>query len=181
MEPNEILAEIERRRRQAIDLKLRETTWSLYRTHIKYFGEKIENDPELVLPEVRQTISASPALTEFLFGECRYRFTCVEGKTEEEENWSGDRETTTPITIGLVANGELVFEFSLKKTVTYTPDFPDFRERLGNITAFVEGPWVSAVAKMQEEFDAHAKAVREKRDAPRLRKQLENEMKKFGL
>ena len=47
MDETEIRAEIERRRKRAIDLKLRETVWNIYSSQFQYMDDYLKHEPGL--------------------------------------------------------------------------------------------------------------------------------------
>src|SRR5215469_13969555 len=51
MNPEEIRAEIERRKKVARDLKLSQKVWSLYNSNFQYIDERLKKDTELIFPE----------------------------------------------------------------------------------------------------------------------------------
>lgn len=55
MEQDEIRAEIERRRQRAIELKLRETIWAIYK-HLRSYAAIFKSDPATIYPGVRETL-----------------------------------------------------------------------------------------------------------------------------
>lgn len=59
MEPDEIRAEIYRRKKRAEDLKLREILWSLYYRHLMRYEELVNNDPQMLFPEVKERLDIS--------------------------------------------------------------------------------------------------------------------------
>jgi hypothetical protein len=187
MEPDEIRAEIERRRTRAKDLKLRETLWRLYDSHLMYYAEKLKKDPEMIYPEIRETLEISDAHIQFHVGEITSRVIYKEGPEECESDWGSrrrsisDETTTTPIALALEIDEKRVFDFEMKKTVTSTPDWPLFNEFMGDVTSFIEGPWVTNVVELLQKIEAHEKSVRDKRQAPKLQEKLREDMKRFGL
>src|SRR5271157_6079525 len=187
MEPEEIRAEIERRRRRAIDLKLRETLWTLYYYYLGRYAEELKKDPEIVYPEIRETLEISDAHIRFRVGESMYTVIYKEGPVQLESDWGSRRQgiydetTTTPVTLALRADEKCVFDFKMKRTVRYTPDMPLFDEIMGDVTSFIEGPWVTDVAELLQKNQAHEKSVRDKRQAPKLQQKLREDMKRFGL
>lgn len=100
MEPDEIRAEIERRRKRAGDLRLRELLWSFYRSHLQDLAERLEKDPELVYPEMKE-IKIANNDWQFRIGETSYRLVYEEEEATEESGWGGrgrrDETTTTPM------------------------------------------------------------------------------------
>jgi len=186
MEPNEIREEIERRRKRAIDLKLRETLWTLYYWHLRSYAENLKKDPEMIYPEIREALEISDTHIQFHVGESTYTVIYKEGPVECESDWRrhgnyDDERRTTPVTLVLKIDEKRVFEFEVKKTVTDTRDGPLFDESMGNVTSFIEGPWVTDVAELVQKMNAHKKSVRDKRQAPKLQEKLREDMKRFGL
>ncbi len=187
MEPDEIRAEIERRRKRAIDLKLRETLWTLYNSHLRRYAEQLKKDPEMIYPEIRETLEISDAHIQFRVGENLYRVIYKEGPKERESDWGSRRRSiydetrTTPITLALGVDEKPVFDFKMKKTARFTPDMPLSNEIMGEVTSFIEGPWVTDVAELLQKIKAHEKSVRDKRQAPELKQKLREDMKRFGF
>lgn len=180
MEPEEIKAEIARRKQMVKDLRLRETVWSLYSSQFKYIDDKFREDPELILPEVRDTFKLSNNANDFRFNGSDYRLVYTEGK-KESDRWGGDKTVTTQATVMLKMNGELVFEFDLRTSVTYAPEAPIFDESMGEIKAFIDGPWVTDVPELLQRMRSHSQGVWKIRNAPKEAEKLKQEMKKFGL
>jgi len=181
MNSEEIRAEIQRLKRLALDLRLRETLWLLYRSHLKFYPSHFAKDPELIPPEIRESIVVSDSTVEFRFEGNAYKLRYVEGEKKYSKSWDNNHITTTPGTITFGVDGYRVFEFRAEKTIESTPDFPTMDERMGDVTAFIEGPWVSVVPELLRKLEAHSKGVYEKRNAPMRQKQLDDEMTRFGL
>src|SRR5450631_361894 len=89
MEPDEIRAEIERRKQRAKDLKLRESVWSLYISQFKYIDERLRKDPEAILAEVRESLKRSNNTYDFRFKGVEYRLVYKEDK-KESDRWGRD-------------------------------------------------------------------------------------------
>ena len=187
MEPDEIRAEIQRRKKLAVDLKLRETLWSLYYCHFRWYAKKLVEDPEMVYPEVRETLEISETHIQFRVGEATYRFIYKEGPEEHEPNYGSRRRerfeetTTTPATLALEVDGKCVFDFSVRKRVQSTWDGPIFEETMGEITSFIDGPWAVGISDLLQKIKLYERNVCEIRQAPRLERKLQEDMKKFGL
>jgi hypothetical protein len=175
MEPDEIRAEIERRRKRAKDLKLRETLWALYNAHLRNYAENLKKDPEMIYPEIRETLEISNAYVQFRLGDIMYRVFYKQGPT------LGEHDQKTHIAMGLSADEERVFDFEFTKTVVYTPEMPLFSESMGDVTSFIEGPWVTTIPELLQKVKAHEKSVRDERQAPNLQQKLREDMKRFGL
>src|SRR5438477_12325773 len=90
-EPDEIRAEIEQRRKRAKDLKLRETLWRLYDSHLMYYAEWLKKDPEMIYPEITETLEISDAHIQFHVGEITYRVIYKAGPEERESDWGSRR------------------------------------------------------------------------------------------
>jgi hypothetical protein len=180
MDDAEIRAEIERRRKRAIDLKIRESVWSLYKSEFKYIDDRMQKDRELILPAVRETYRKIGNAHEFGSDGVQYRLACTEGK-KERDRYDGDVTTTTHYTIGLGVNGSQVLEFKARASVTYMPEEPLFDDRVGEITAFIEGEWVTVIPELLEKMRAHSREVRRQRNAPKEAQRLKEDMKRFGL
>ncbi len=180
MDDAEIRAEIERRKKRAIDLKIRESVWSLYKSEFKYIDEQMHKDAELILPAVRETYRKTGNAHEFGINGVQYRLVCVEGK-KECDRYGRDETTTTHYTIGLGVNGSQVFEFKARTTITYMPEEPLFDDRVGEITAFIEGEWVTVIPELLDKMRTHSREVRKQRNAPQEAQRLKEDMKRFGL
>ena len=180
MNEEDIKAEIERRKEKAKSLKLRETVWNLYSSQFKYIDERLQKDFELILPEVRETLKRSDSASEFGFNGTNYRLVCIERK-REREHYGSDKTVTTHLTLSLNASGRLVFEFNMRTSVTYAPDQPIFDDYMGEITAFIEGPWIADIVELLQEMMAHVQEVWKRRNAPKEAQRLKKAMKKFGL
>ena len=188
MEPDEIRAEIERRKRRAKDLKLRETIWALYYYHFRRYEEAMAKDPQFIYPEVvKETLKFSQKSIEFTIGTTAYQLIYKEGPASEgeTERWGsrsglpGDK--TVPATLALSTDGQRVFKFEISRITTYHHDGPLFDELMGEVTCFIEGSWVVEVTELLTKIKAHEKDVRDMREAPKLAAKLAAERKRFGL
>ena len=178
MNPEEIRLEIERRKKVARDMKISQKVWSLYNSMFQYIDDRLKKDPELILPEVLQSLVRSGDSYEFKFRGVPYRLEYRKGKGETDRI---DDSTMTPMTFVLKVNGNLVYEFEMRRTVVYGPDSPSFYESFGNILAFIEGPWTTDVDELQGAMRGHSQQIYKQRNAPKVTAQLQQEMKKFGL
>jgi hypothetical protein len=179
MTPEEIRAEVERRRQRAGDLKIRETLWDLEKTFRGYriwLRDDLHFGKRLVYPG----IELSNDEARFSLDRGASKLTYRKGKVESEEY--GDVEsTTTHGTINLKLNEDNVFEFEVAETIEYLPDSPGFSERLGEINRFIEGPWVTEIADFVQRVDAHEKSAWKERNAPREAREAEDLRKRFGF
>lgn len=55
-----------------MDLKLRETLWPPYDPHLRWYAERRQKDPELLYPEVKETLEVSEARIQFRIGETEH-------------------------------------------------------------------------------------------------------------
>lgn len=181
MELDEIRAEIERRKKRAADLKIRETMWSLCHFALKNCVDNMKADPEMVVPEIRDSLRMLGKNYSLKMDDAQYLFSYSEGKSESERLGRGYDECTTPYQMALEIDGRLVFEFEMTETVTHTPDMPLFHESMGNISAFIEGQWIDRIRELLAHIRSHAERLTRERNAPRLEQKLREDMKKFGL
>lgn len=180
MIPEEIRAEIERRKKVARELNLSQRIWSLYNSNFQYIDDRLKKDPELIFPEVRQSLVRSGDFYEFKFKRSTYNLNCKKG-VDERERYGRDDTTTTPTTFALKVDGNLVYEFDMRRTVVYGPDSPEFSESFGSISAFIEGSWTTDIDELQAAMRGHSQQIYKQRNAPRVAAQLQQDMKKFGL
>ena len=145
--------------------------------------EWLSRDPELVYPNLRGTLECSNGYFQFRIGETTYKLVYKEGQQESESDWwSGrrgrtDETITTLIKVAFEVDEKVVIDFKVRHSVIYGPDMPYFSDTMGEIAAFIEGPWVTVVGDLLQGLRLHEKTVRDKRQAPRLKE----EMKRFGL
>ena len=136
MTEEEIRAEINRRKKIASEMKLSNRIWSLYNSNFQIIDDKLKKDPELILPEVRQSLKRAGDSFEFKFKDITYVLKCREGKSERD-GYGRDNSTTTPMSLSLSVSDNLVYEFDMRRTVTYGYDSSSFCEIFGNMSAFV--------------------------------------------
>jgi hypothetical protein len=163
MEPEEIRTEIERRKNRARDLRLRENLWELYYHGLHSYVKEMKTDPELILPEIRESLEASEEQFAFQLCGAKYVLDYKKGK-EETDNWGSrsDETTVTPVTITLSVNGERVFRFKMERSVTYGRDMPYFNETMGEIEGFIEGSWMDEISGLKQRISTHNNDVRKK-------------------
>jgi hypothetical protein len=176
MEADDIRSAITERINRAKSLKLRECLWTLYATHLKYFQDQLHKDPELIAIEIKDTLTFSGGVIGFRVNQTSYELRYKENRTERDR-FGGDQTETTHATIDFHSNGQCIFSFELRKSVTYAPDMPLFDTTMGMIDSFIEGPWVEEIPPLVDRLAKHKKSVWDRRNAPQLLAQ----MKKFGL
>jgi hypothetical protein len=182
MGPDEIRAEIQRRKQRAINLRIRETLWSLYSP--RHYAKLLADDPELIHPEFREALEISGDHILFRIRGASYVLACKE-KSKERQLWGSrrleDEVDVMHAALTLEVDGKLVFDFEVRKMVTYTPDWPIFDDTMGEINSFIDGLWVAIVPELLERIRRHEKSVWEGRNAPRIQQKLEEDMKRLGL
>ena len=180
MEPDEVRAEIERRKKRAMDLKIREALWSLYHSHLSHYEALIHEDPELLCPEVSESIKISDKSIEFSLRQSIYRIVYTEGpKVRHETLGRGELlgESIVPAMLDLSVDDQRVFKFEIKRSTRFLEDGPVWNDDMGDITWFIEGPWVQDLPELLKRISAHEKCVRDRRSIPKL----EALKKRFGL
>jgi hypothetical protein len=79
--------------------------------------------------------------------------------------------------LALKVDDQPVFKFEIRRSTRYLNDGPVWNDVIGEVTRFIEGPWVQEVTDLLKRIRAHEKSVRDKRDAPKL----EAMKKRFGF
>jgi hypothetical protein len=180
MEPDEVRAEIERRKKRAMDLKIREVLWSLYHSHLSHYETLIQEDPELLCAGVCESIKISDKNVEFSLRQLIYRIVYTEGlKVRREALRSGELfgESIVPAMLDLSVDDQRVFKFEIRRCTRFLEDGPAWNDDMGDITWFIEGPWVQELPELLKRIMAYEKSVRDRRSAPKL----EAMKKRFGL
>ncbi|SRR5712691_13211536 len=171
MEPNEIRAEVERRKQRAEDLKIRETLWSLHR-HFSHCETWRREDIEWIYPGVRDTLE---------FADDQYQF-CLEQTTflffHKEQSIS---EMATRGTFTLKVDDHEVFEFEWYERTKDGYTEPVFEFQLGEVTKFIEGSWVTQLTDLLQKIKAYSESVQNEREAPIKARELEALKKRFGI
>ncbi|MHB1865699.1 MAG: hypothetical protein ACYCO5_11625 [Acidobacteriaceae bacterium] len=180
MDEAEIRSEIERRRKRAMDLMLRETVWSIYSSQFQYMDDYLKKEPDSILPEVKNSLRRSNGQSEFDFAGSHFGLRCVPGKIEKDGR-GFDKTETTEMTLSLSVDGKSVFEFEMRKSVTYGEDMPYFSEYMGRVKAFIEGPWVDQAGELLQSMRTYKQEYWKKKNAPREAQRLKQDMKSFGL
>ena len=179
MTPEEIRAEVERRKERARDLKIRETLWDLEKSFRSY-RHWLRDDPQFAKRIVYPGIELSENEARFPLEQSASKLAYRKGGVSSED-YGGTECTTTRGTLTLKLNDVSVFEFEVVETVEYFRDSPGFSERVGQITRFIEGPWITEITEFVQKVNAHAQAAWKERNAPREAQEAEELRKRFGL
>ena len=182
MDQEEIRKEIERRRQRAKDLKLRELVWDLFHTNLQYHSSNL--DKEIIFPAIRETLVVVNNRYRFAVGERQYELGYKPGREHRERcgtrQWE-DEVVTTPIEFSLGVDEKPVFAFEMRRTVQYSREMPIFSEYMGDVTAFIGGPWVSDFIAMVAMVNQHKRSVWDRNATVGREERLKEEMKRFGL
>jgi hypothetical protein len=182
VDQEEIRKEIERRRQRAKDLKLRELVWDLFHSNLQFFSSNL--DQEIIFPAIRETLVVASHCYRFSVGEHRYELLCKPGREQKERcgtrQWE-DEVTTTPLAFSLSVDAKPVFAFEMQRTVQYSREMPIFSEYMGEVTAFIGGPWVSDFIALVAMVNQHKRAVWDRNAKVGREERLKDEMQKFGL
>jgi hypothetical protein len=182
MEPDEVRAEIEHRKRGAQDSQIREVLWSLYDKHFKRYEAWIREDPQLVYPGVSEGFRVSPKEVQFSIGQKVYRLTYKEGLASESKSRRGVvEEKIVPATLALRVDDQRMFKFEMSRRTRYMHDGIVWDDLLGEITRFIDGLWVLELTDLLEKIEAHEKGILNARGAPGRARELEALKKRFGL
>lgn len=189
MEPDEVLVEIERRKKRAADLRIRDVLWSLYNSHLGRYESWSKEDPQLVYPGIGKTVNISGKEIQFSVGRTVHRLIYREGSVASNYSRmrvSGSRddpfeEKIVPGTLTLRVEEEKVFKFEISTRTCYGPDGPVTDHPLGEVTRFIDGLWVMEIIDLWEKIRAHEENVRQERRGPREARALEALKKRFGL
>jgi hypothetical protein len=161
MEPDEIRAEIERRKKRAVDLKIRETLWSLYKT--------------LKAPDTATAqLIIGPTIYDLIYKEAPQSSTRYSGQDRGDFE---EEEIIIPATLALLVDNQKVFKFQIRNSTRLTREGPTWNNYLGDVTRFIEGKWVSELTEFLARRNAEQKALREQKEQP----QLDSLRKRFGL
>jgi hypothetical protein len=79
--------------------------------------------------------------------------------------------------LDLSVDDQRVFKFEIRRSTRYLDDGLAWNDDMGEITWFIEGPWVQELPELLKRIRAHEKSVRDQRSAPKL----EAMKKRFGL
>ena len=177
MNLDELAKEIERRKQAAKDLKLRELLWMLYGSHLQNYSQTLSREPASIYPPLKDSLSIQGNSYMFSIGETKYEVAYNAGREQNNGAEWGNRIVTTPVEISLNRECRCVFEFKMTKTVQDTDDGPLFRKHLGEITAFIEGPWVSEFTTFVQNVDQHRRQYWDQQNAVRRERTLKADMK----
>jgi len=179
MTPEEIRAEVERRKQRARDLGIREILWHLEK-QLKSYRLWLRDEPQFAARLIYPGIELSDDEARFSIGQSTCQLTYRKGRVSSED-FGGDTFETTRGILTLRVNGESVFECEVSETVQYAHDAPLFSDHVGSIEGFIEGPWVTELPDFMQKVAAQEKLAWKERNAPREAKEAEELRKRFGL
>jgi hypothetical protein len=179
MTPEEIRAEVERRKQRAKDLKIRETLWDVTKT-FRAYRLWLRDDPQFGRRVTLPGIELPEDEARFPLGQAASKLIYRKGKPSSED-YGGTECTTTRGILTLKLNDDSVFEFEVSETIQYFRDSPGFSESVGEIIRYIEGPWVTEIAEFAQKVNAHAQGAWKERNAPKEAREAEELRKRFGL
>lgn len=92
----------------------------------------------------------------FSLGPNNYEIRCRKQPSRKDyERGITQREEITDGTLALSFNGEGVFKFEWSQCTSYTHDGPFCKDHLGEITRFIDGPWVPEVVNLLGNITEH--------------------------
>ena len=175
MELNEIRAEVQRRKKRAEQLGIREAVRNLIK-HRNQYRALLRSDPKFAARLIYPDIVLSGDEVRFSVERTTFRLTYEEGNVSRDDDWESLRETFT-----LNVNAEDVIEFHMEKTTLWGEFDPSSNERFGEIVKFIEGPWIEEVIGFWQKVNAYSESLWKERNAPREAKDAEDLKKRFGL
>jgi hypothetical protein len=152
--PDELANEIARRKQTAKDLKLRELVCKLYDLHLEHYSKNVQKEPGAILPALKESLSIKDNRYAFSINGTQYEIVYEEGKKEKQGRWD-DETVMTPMRFSLERGCKLVFEFEMTKSITYAKEGPLFSEHPGEVTAFIEGPWLQEFTVFVQEVEQY--------------------------
>jgi hypothetical protein len=120
----------------------------------------------------------------FSINGTQYEIVYEEGKQEKESRGFRRREdetVITPMQFLLERGCRLVFEFKITNSIAYAEDGPLFNERMGDVTAFIDGAWVQEITAFVQELDQSGPQYWARRNAEKREHKAQSEKKRFGL
>lgn len=185
-----IYAEIEKRKRRAQELGVGDFVWELFDC-VRYYPRYVHNDPpgqaRYIPPEITGAREAGHGNTVFVCDGVQYRFWWKEKNREHDYSAYSERDFDTTRTDGrlvLFVNDQRMLELKMYGEQFFGPDMPGPKEwAIRGIEAFIEGPWVEHLRKLNQRRLQHLQSVYEA-DAKRKREnpeKLADLKERFGL
>ena len=182
MEPDEIRAEVQRRKKRAEDLGIREVLRALIK-HRDHYRAWLKDDPKYAARAIYPDMTLSGSEIRFSVGPTTFQLMNDEERLPSDDwdsrgnsNCDHSRETVT-----LKVNGEEVFEFTVDKSTYWDQFGPSYHEHFGEIFRFIEGPWVTEIGEFVLKAQAHSATAWRERNAPREAEEAEKLRKRFGI
>jgi hypothetical protein len=174
-EPDAIYAEVERRKKRAEELRVREIAWSLYHHRLEWYPEQFKQKSEMIFPSVTDAIQPERGQTQIEIVTRKLLFAYTErGSYADYTNSVG--------TLALCVNDQQVLEFDIWIELP-KQEYDETVYTVSTIHAFIEGPWITELKELLAQIESHEKttseALRKKaREDPGT---LEDLKKKFGI
>jgi hypothetical protein len=181
MELDEIRAEVQRRKKRAEDLGIRQIVrWFIQ--HRDQYRAWLRDDPQFATRLLYPDFIFSDDEVRFSIEATRFQLKYSEEPVSRDYEDSGDsRWVRSREKLKLRVNDQKVFEFTVEKDTEWTQFGPIYHENFGEIIRFIEGPWVAEVTELFLRAKAHSDAASKERNAPREAKEMEDLKKRFGI
>jgi hypothetical protein len=181
MELDEIRAEVQRRKKRAEDLGIREVVRGLIQ-HRNHYRAWLRDDPQFAARLLYPDIILSGDEVRFSIGPTRFQLNHNEVPVSSDSNDRRDRQwDRSRETLKLMANDENVLEFNVEKDTEWGQFGPSSHEHFGEIIRFIEGPWVAEVTELFRKAKAQSDTAWKERNAPKEAKEIEDLKKRFGI
>ncbi|MFB3924404.1 MAG: hypothetical protein ACE145_22000 [Terriglobia bacterium] len=168
-----VLAEVQRRKQRARELRLPELTLHFYRDLARFYPTWRNNHPEIVPTAITDLLETGKNGVEFRFQRQHYRLTWDESTTVLPD---GDLYYSS--TLSLFLDATLVLEIYVQGSFD---DCVGTTWRPADIKAFIEGPWLPAFLTLVSEADRlHAAYLDSTRKETR-RREVEELALRFGI
>jgi hypothetical protein len=184
MEPDEIRAEVQRRKKRAADLGIREVVRGLIK-HRDHYRAWLRDDPQFAARLLYPDIILSGDEVRFSIGpatfQLKYKDEPVSSDYDDFHSKGNIPSDHSREALTLKVNGENVFEFAVNKSTDWDQFGPTYHEYFGETVRFIEGPWVTEVTEFVLKAQAHSTSAVKERNAPREAKEIEDLKRRFGL
>ena len=176
MEPDAIYAEVDRRKKRAEELGIREIVWSLYHHRLEWYPDWFKRKSEMIFPKVKDALQPEEGQTQIEIESHKLLFAYSERGSYLDDYGSNVG------TLALRVNDQRVLEFDVWIELP-KKEYDDTVYSVSTIHAFIEGPWVGELRELLAEIESHEKKTSEAlqkrgREAPQT---LEDLKKRFGL
>lgn len=179
MEPDEVFAEVERRKKRARDLNIPDLLWDLVKS-FRVCRHWVRDDRAFAANLNLPGVEWSDDEIRFSVGQASYLLSYRKGRVDEDRLDREDTQTTHG-TVTLRVNDKRVFEIEVWETVVNGHFGPSFSDGAGDVLGFIEGQWVAEVADFSKYFNSRTQQAWKLKNAPREAQRAAELKKRFGL